>query len=362
MQRPTWQMLFHTQHVARRGPPHKFHCIKHVERRHGQPPQASWRARGDQRNQSQTARSGVRCEDENQSGVCAQCANREQHQRHDRRRQGDANGKCRFLVRANTRRGYRLVGAGSESGRGPVDCCLTGRGVSRHGETPMLSPCSLMEVGVTLTLAESESIVEGALSAARRLKIKVCVAVCNRQGRPIALSCMDGTYAEAGRAAIGKAVASASTGQPSGEIRGIPMHPSAGLVVAEGMPVLRSLVVCQYREMPKLTAAAESPARSRMTWMRYARGLASPHLMADRTLRREDKSMTQATTMNRRRGLQQNSRHQNEHLDEALEETFPASDPPAMTDPIRAERESHKSNAESRLRVKQTARRRVKAN
>jgi glc operon protein GlcG len=103
----------------------------------------------------------------------------------------------------------------------------------------MLSPCSLMEVGVTLTLAESESIVEGALSAARRLKIKVCVAVCNRQGRPIALSCMDGTYAEAGRAAIGKAVASASTGQPSGEIRGIPMHPSAGLVVAEGMPVLR---------------------------------------------------------------------------------------------------------------------------
>lgn len=90
-----------------------------------------------------------------------------------------------------------------------------------------------------LTLVESDSIVEGALSAARRLEINVCVAVCNREGRLIAFKCMDGTYAEAGRQAVGKAVASAATGQPSGEISGIVDYPAAATAYAEGMPVSR---------------------------------------------------------------------------------------------------------------------------
>ena len=90
-----------------------------------------------------------------------------------------------------------------------------------------------------LTLVKSNSIVEGALSAARRLKINVCVAVCNREGRLIAFKCMDGTYAEAGRLAVGKAVVSAATGQPAGEVSGIVEHPVAGTAFAEGMPAIR---------------------------------------------------------------------------------------------------------------------------
>ena len=92
---------------------------------------------------------------------------------------------------------------------------------------------------MTLTLIESDSIVQGALSAARRLKIKVCVAVCNREGRLIAFGCMDGTYAEAGRSAMGKAVVSAATGEPSGVIEGVVDYPTAATAHAEGMPVVR---------------------------------------------------------------------------------------------------------------------------
>ena len=87
-----------------------------------------------------------------------------------------------------------------------------------------------------LTLVESDSIVEGALSAARRLKINVCVAVCNREGRLIAFKCMDGTYAEAGRLAVGKAVVSAATGQPAGEVSGIVEYPVAGAAFAGRYP------------------------------------------------------------------------------------------------------------------------------
>jgi uncharacterized protein GlcG (DUF336 family) len=92
---------------------------------------------------------------------------------------------------------------------------------------------------MTLTLVESNSIVEAVIAAACRLNIGVCVAVCNREGRLIAFKRMDGTYDEAGRSAIGRAVASAGTGLPSGEITGILDHPAAALVVAEGMPVSR---------------------------------------------------------------------------------------------------------------------------
>jgi uncharacterized protein GlcG (DUF336 family) len=90
-----------------------------------------------------------------------------------------------------------------------------------------------------LTLAEASTIVDAALAAGRRLGITVCVAACDRQGRLIVFKCMDGTYREAGRLAIGKAVAAASTGLPSGDIVSTPEYPSAALVVGEGMPVNR---------------------------------------------------------------------------------------------------------------------------
>jgi len=93
---------------------------------------------------------------------------------------------------------------------------------------------------VTLTLAEANSIVDAAVAKAQQLNINVSVAVCDARGHLIAFNRMDGAYAEmANRFSIGKAVASAGTGLPSGEIRGILDHPAAAVVVAQGVPAVR---------------------------------------------------------------------------------------------------------------------------
>ena len=65
---------------------------------------------------------------------------------------------------------------------------------------------------MTLTLAEANTIVAAAIAKARQLNIIVNVAVCDDQGHLISFNRMDRATAEGGRFAIGKAVASASTG------------------------------------------------------------------------------------------------------------------------------------------------------
>jgi len=87
---------------------------------------------------------------------------------------------------------------------------------------------------VTLTLAEAHSIVDAAIAKARQLNVNVSVAVCDERGRLIALSRMDGAYAEANRFSIGKAIASAGTGLPSGEVKGI--IDSRAEILGEGAP------------------------------------------------------------------------------------------------------------------------------
>jgi uncharacterized protein GlcG (DUF336 family) len=89
---------------------------------------------------------------------------------------------------------------------------------------------------VPLTLAEANSIVKAAIAKAQQLNIIVCVAVCNEEGRLIALNRMDGALSEVDRYAIGKAIASAGTGLPSGEVVGRVNHPSVAVAVGEGMP------------------------------------------------------------------------------------------------------------------------------
>lgn len=91
----------------------------------------------------------------------------------------------------------------------------------------------------SLTLAEANSIVAAAIAKARELNILVSVTVCDTQGHLIALNRMDGAFSESDRASIGKAIASAATGLPSGQIEGTVEHPSAQVIVAEGMPVFR---------------------------------------------------------------------------------------------------------------------------
>jgi glc operon protein GlcG len=91
---------------------------------------------------------------------------------------------------------------------------------------------------MTLTLAEANTIVAAAIAKARQLNIVVNVAVCDNQGHLIAFNRMDGALAEGGRFAIGKAVASAGTGLPSGEVGSRVDHPPVASAVAEGVPVL----------------------------------------------------------------------------------------------------------------------------
>jgi glc operon protein GlcG len=91
---------------------------------------------------------------------------------------------------------------------------------------------------VTLTLAEAKSIVDAAVAQARQLNVNVTVTVCDKQGRLIALNRMDGAYAEADRFSIGKAIVSAGTGLPSGEVKGHVDHPPVGTVVGEGVSAI----------------------------------------------------------------------------------------------------------------------------
>lgn len=66
-----------------------------------------------------------------------------------------------------------------------------------------------------LTLAEATAVIGHAIQEARRLGGVVSVAVCGPQGRLIASSKMAGAGAMTARGAIGKAVASAISGEPS---------------------------------------------------------------------------------------------------------------------------------------------------
>jgi glc operon protein GlcG len=91
---------------------------------------------------------------------------------------------------------------------------------------------------MTLTLAEANTIVAAAIAKARQLNIIVNVAVCDNQGHLISFNRMDRATAEGGRFAIGKAVASAGTGLPSGELASRVDHPQVAGAVAEGVPVL----------------------------------------------------------------------------------------------------------------------------
>jgi uncharacterized protein GlcG (DUF336 family) len=92
---------------------------------------------------------------------------------------------------------------------------------------------------MTLSLAEASSIVDAAIIKARQLDVTVCVAVCDRLGSLIALNRMDGAYETINRYSVGKAVVSAGTGLPSGDVVGIVDHPPAATAVASGFPAIR---------------------------------------------------------------------------------------------------------------------------
>ncbi|KQT50607.1 hypothetical protein ASG52_07325 [Methylobacterium sp. Leaf456] len=85
-----------------------------------------------------------------------------------------------------------------------------------------------------LTLDEATAIVGRAVAEAHRLGIAVSVAVCGGQGRLIAFSRMDGAGCMSARHAIGKAVASAISGEPSEFMPPPGDDPSCSVVEGEG--------------------------------------------------------------------------------------------------------------------------------
>jgi len=88
---------------------------------------------------------------------------------------------------------------------------------------------------MTLTLEQANRVVEGALSKARELNIKVSVAVCDAGGRLLAFQRMDGAMWASAYGCQGKAIASASFGRASGDLTERADHPTfRGIVAAEG--------------------------------------------------------------------------------------------------------------------------------
>jgi uncharacterized protein GlcG (DUF336 family) len=67
-----------------------------------------------------------------------------------------------------------------------------------------------------LTLRKARKIIDQVVLRAGELNVSVCVAVCDRSGRLIALNQMDGCVDwQADRGSMGKAVAAAMSGRPS---------------------------------------------------------------------------------------------------------------------------------------------------
>ena len=56
---------------------------------------------------------------------------------------------------------------------------------------------------MTLTLAETRRIIEGAIAKAREPEVEISVTVCDANGRLIALNRMDRAFAESNRGSIG---------------------------------------------------------------------------------------------------------------------------------------------------------------
>lgn len=135
---------------------------------------------------------------------------------------------------------------------------------------------------MTLTLAEATSIVAAAIAKARQLNVTVSVAVCDEQGHLIALNRMDGAYAEiANRFSIGKAIVSASTGLPSGEVKGTVDHPSAAGVLGQGMPAIRIRGDCRSSETGKSRVPAAWAEHYPTSTRRSARAPGLPASYAD---------------------------------------------------------------------------------
>ncbi len=69
-----------------------------------------------------------------------------------------------------------------------------------------------------ISLDEARRVIDAAIGKAADLGLRVSVAVCDEGGRMVAMNRMDGAFMAAAYGSIGKAVAAAAFGRPSGEL------------------------------------------------------------------------------------------------------------------------------------------------
>jgi uncharacterized protein GlcG (DUF336 family) len=103
---------------------------------------------------------------------------------------------------------------------------------------------------MSLTLAEANQVVQGALDKAREMNIKISVAVCDAGGRLMAFNRMDGAIWGSVYGSQGKAIASVAFARPSGElqeragspiIQGIMAGEGGHMIPSQGaVPILRN--------------------------------------------------------------------------------------------------------------------------
>jgi hypothetical protein len=67
------------------------------------------------------------------------------------------------------------------------------------------------------TLDEANRVIQGALTKARELNVKVSVAICDAGGRLVAFQRMDNSILASPFASQGKAITAATIGRPSGD-------------------------------------------------------------------------------------------------------------------------------------------------
>jgi uncharacterized protein GlcG (DUF336 family) len=106
---------------------------------------------------------------------------------------------------------------------------------------------------MSLTLAEANQIVQGALAKARELNIRISVAVCDAGGRLMAFNRMDNAIWASVYGCQGKAIASVAFGRASGElaeragspiVQGIAAAEGGHMIPSQGaVPIVRDGVV-----------------------------------------------------------------------------------------------------------------------
>src|SRR5262252_4759394 len=94
---------------------------------------------------------------------------------------------------------------------------------------------------MSIRLTEANRTTHAALAKAHNLAVNISVTVCDAYGRLVAFQRMDGALAEADRASIGKALASATSGRLSGDesVEDQSYFPLTSIVIGETMALLR---------------------------------------------------------------------------------------------------------------------------